>query len=642
MKRFFPVLLQALAVLGLFSILPAQNFQYPYVENFGTANELQLGAPNPAEGTLILPVGTDLYEGNAPNTIFYGLTPPNSSNRPVMVFVHGYASSASVWYEGKDNMYRDVYDDGYRSAFVTLTPNRHMWTNGNMLSNAIDRIKIHYGVNDVVVVGWSKGGVDTDAAIVHFGANAKVSQAFTLSTPHQGTSIAEAANSILLSLVNVIFMQNNDATKSLTRGYMSYFRSITDGNPGNTVGYTTLGGWGNGPLNRLSIPQGLIHLIDGPKSNGGNDGVVPYASSLRPGGRELFAGQRKERGWFGIPYYPGPSETELDHFEVTRGSKVWPFIKAVMEGNLKTAPQETPLDYRIAPTVHSQQQIVASQGSNDQFFLHAADQGFEIRLFGENLPAFLPLVGSQGSFPLAQITQDGNSALYAATELVEAGTLTPGSYRIDLGESDYVATVEMNSSIAAHLTPVFSAGKQTFTAQSPMSFAVGLSGLEGLDDCSVTGTLHRIHGLEFQAVEDAMEVLSFEKMNGQFRAETASNLPAGIYSITVTVTGPGFSRTLVSSVAKTGSIASEAAQQLEIQAYPNPFSDVIQISMDTDKATSLEIYDLQGRNIQSLSITNGQDQLEWNAKANGFSPGMYILELRSQTAILATKRVVMH
>lgn len=644
MKKLFPVYLQVLAIFGLFGFLPAQSFQYPYVENFGTPNEQQLGAPNTSEGTLILPVGTDLYDGNDVNTIYYGHTPSNSSNRPVVVFVHGYASSASVWFDGKDNMYRDVYDDGYRSAFVSLTPNRHIWTNGNMLSVAIDRIKANYGVNKVVLVGWSKGGVDTDAAIVHYGANNKVSQAFTLSSPHQGTSIAEAANSILLSLVNVIFMQNNDATKSITRGYMSFYRSISDGSSNNTVGFTTLGGWGNGPLNRLSIPQVLIHGIDGPRSNGGNDGVVPYASSRRPGGRELFAGQRKEYGWFGIPYYPGPSETELDHFEVTRGSKVWPYIKAVLEGNLKTAPQPTATDYQPNPTTNSRQQVITSQAGSSEFYLHPSDKQFQIRLFGENLPELLPLVHANGTVLLNQVTREGNSALYTSEELLSQGELWSGAYSLDLKGDEYVATVELESDIEAHLTSVFPTGKNLFTDQAPMTFKVGVNGLEDLKGCEVTGTLHRIHGLDFEATEDALEVLSFATNGQEFVAHASSDLPSGIYSITVTVKGQDFSRTLISSVAKTGSAQASTSPEsvLEINAHPNPFTDVLTISLESDQATSMKVYDLHGRTLKSMPLAPGQKEFNWNAKADGFSTGMYILELSSKTGILATRRVVMH
>ncbi|MEL6562632.1 MAG: hypothetical protein AAFQ94_30970 [Bacteroidota bacterium] len=340
--------------------------------------EIYLNAPNFSEGTQIIPVGIDLYDGNEVNTIYYGRTPAGSSSKPVLIFVHGYASNAQVFFKGDDNMYADVYRDGYRSAYVSLTPNDDMWTNGPLLANMIGIIKSHYNNAPIVMIGWSKGGVDIDAALVHFGANNLVEEVFTLSTPHFGTSIAELANSVLLSLVNIIFMQNNDATLSLQRSYMSYFRSITDNNPNNTVPYTTIGGWGNGPLNRLDIPQSILHGIDGPRRDGGNDGVVPYNSSIRPGAKELFDGQKKFYGFLGIPYYDGPNETELDHFEVTRGGKVWPFIKNELNNSNRSAV------FANAATETNPNQFVSSSmqliidPKSDYFIINDDHQNVEI------------------------------------------------------------------------------------------------------------------------------------------------------------------------------------------------------------------------------------------------------------------------
>lgn len=642
MNRLVAICLQAGILLCLSNPLFSQNFQYPYVENFGSAQEYQLGAPNPNEGTQFLPVGIDLYEGNDPNSIYYGMVPPNSSSKPVIVFVHGYASNASVWYSGDDNMYRDVYDDGYRSAFVSLTPNRHIWTNGNMLSNSIDQIRTHYNVNTVVVVGWSKGGVDTDASIVHYGANTKVSEVFTLSTPHQGTSIAEVANSVLLSLVNIIFMQNNDATKSLTRGYISYFRSITDGNANNTVGYTTFGGWGNGPLARLDIPQTLLHAIDGKKKNGGNDGVVPYASSRRPGGRELFSGQRKEYGWFGIPYYPGPSETNLDHFEVTRGSKVWPFIKGVLQGTLRTAPNQTPSDYQLDPVIRSQSQLIASTGTDDIFQISDRDEEVKVMLMGSQLPKVLRAKSVQNGemlpFELVQTSAEGN--VYRST------SLTTGSYRLDLNQ-EYIALIESEGGPTATLEPLFPAGKNLFDDRQAMEFKVMAEGIgsEDLSSLKVHGTLSRINDLELQATDDTPIILPFSWNGETFQASVDSQLPAGVYSISITVEGQGFVRTIVSSVAKVNQTSSTPEDQANlhiVDIYPNPFSEVLTIELDSDTDGMLRVYDLQGRAIQQFSIAAGKaSQVKWNAKASGIASGMYLLEFSNEGGQSVSERVIL-
>ncbi len=636
MKSRIAIPLWALLMLAICQPLTAQ-FSNPTIENFGPPNIEFLGGPDGREGTQVLPVGTDLYEGDDVNTIYYGLTPPNSSNKPVLVFVHGYASSASVWYTGRDNMYKDAYQDGYRTAFVSLTPNRHMWTNGFMLANMIDEITQYYGVSSVKVVAWSKGGVDSDAAIVHFGAGNKVSEAFTLSTPHNGTSIAEAANSILLSLVNIIAMQNNDATKSLTRGYMSYFRSITDGSPNNTTPFTTLGGWGNGPLNRLDIPQALIHGIDGPRANGGNDGVVPYQSSRRPGGRELFDGQRKEYGWFGIPYYPGPAETELDHFEVTRGI-VWPYVRDVFNGTLRMPAPNTPEEFNPNRTVSSQMQLVASAGGANKFSVASE----EVRLY----------VMSADGQPMQVIDANGNEIELEWLEGDAQGQwfrmvdVQAGTYRVE-GEGQFAAMVMEPEGPSVDMEMLYGESGCIFDANDAIRMRVKATGVD-LNSPSVTGTLQRLHDLEFNSVADAPVPVRFSQDGELFIGEAGAHMPAGVYSATVSFNDGDVARTLTATFTKVGDepIMNEVmAPQLEVQAFPNPFTESVRLSADFEghRSAEVRIYDIFGKELRkyTLESTDGQAEWVWEARQEGMSSGLYIVEVTTLDGASVTKKIVL-
>lgn len=627
----------ALAVAMGLRLQVSAQFQNPNIEYFGPPNEMYLAGPNPNEGTQIIPVGIDLYAGNDNNTIHYGLTPPNSSSKPVVVFVHGYASNASVFYTGDDNMYKDVYQDGYRSAYVSLTPDKHIWTNGNMLADIIERICLHYGVNDVVLVGWSKGGVDSDAALVHFGANARVSEVFTLSTPHHGTYLAELANSWLLSLVNIIFMQNNDATRSLTRGYMSYFRSVTDGHPANNTGFTTLGGWGNGPLNRLDIPQGILHLNGGSKASGGNDGVVPYSSSKRPGGSELFGGQYKAYGWFGIPYYPGPSQTKLDHFEVTRGGKVWPFIKGTLNGTLRTAMNPTPPDYDAGTTVSSNGQLVTSAGGNDGFVIEEGAETVAIRLLG-------------GDMELPQIRNaDGQLCLLTPVgeRVWQMEPAPAGKYLIEAKKGEQFAVLV---SVENGPELVLNTPTSLVKAEDALQFEIDLEGLKKdfPQDLEVTGILHRTQLLDLQSAEGASttvdfqpQVLRFRRDGNRFLADAAADLPAGVYSLTVSAQSPEIARTLVSSFAKLGS---EQATDLEpvnmsVGVWPNPFTDRLSIEVEAQGAGEITIYNVLGTAVKSMAFS-GNQVLHWDARVEGAPAGVYIVELRSGDRQV-TKKVIL-
>ncbi|HHG84873.1 MAG TPA: T9SS type A sorting domain-containing protein [Bacteroidetes bacterium] len=625
-------------LFALIALSVSAQFQNPNIENFGPPTEMYLAAPYPAEGTQLIPAGIDLWSGNENNTIHYGLTPPNSSSKPVLVFVHGYGSNATVWFSGRDNMYHDVYQSGYRSVYVSLTPDKHMWTNGAMLATMLTKITQHYGVSKVSVVGWSKGGVDTDAAIVHFGGSSKVSEVFTLSSPHQGTSIAELANSWLLSLVNIIFMQDNDATRSLTRGYMGYFRSLTDNAAGNTVPYTTLGAWGNGPLARLSAPQTIIYGAGGSKASGGNDGVVPYVSSRRPGGRELFSGQRKAYGWFGIPYYPGPSETNLDHYEVTRGL-VWPYIKGVFEGTLRVSGPVAQSNVGANTVVMSRSQMVTSTLGSNTFIIDANAENVLLEIPGESTTAFFIRDEKGVNVELTQL-----EGYVSATRTFLLAKPAAGTYTF-VADAPMVALVEMVNGAEAKLFTGLSNGKTAFTADEEMAFRLEFSDLEaGIPaDMQVTGILHQTSGLDMGAVDAAPIFLKFRRDGARFFAEASAAIPAGIYGLTVNVRSKSLSRTVTTSLAKLGTkSANEPAQGTSIaiaDTWPNPFEGALNLRLDLgeDFTGTLNIYNIYGQLVKQETFVNanGFRELVWEAGA--LPAGIYIVELRNATEKVSRK-----
>src|SRR5262249_42944752 len=154
------------------------------------------------------------------------------------------------------DMYEYAYNYGYRTAFVNLWDANggwfegSMWDNGQMLANQLNTISNFFGVPGVNVVAHSKGGVDTQAALVYYGAAPRVQKILTLSTPHWGTQIADMAHSNPLWWVGAILGQVNNASYVMQTGYMNWFRSVTDNRWENTYAhyYTVAGNdWGPAP-----------------------------------------------------------------------------------------------------------------------------------------------------------------------------------------------------------------------------------------------------------------------------------------------------------------------------------------------------------------------------------------------------------
>ena len=259
--------------------------------------------------------------------IFYGSVPPGGESAPVVVFVHGLGGIAVDWWgqtfignDGDNDMYAIAYERGYRTAFVSLnangerSPGNDMWVNGQTLARQIESIAGHYGVEYVHVVGHSKGGIDAQSAVVHYGADRRVRNIFTLSTPHQGSELADFAftdeGRKLLELANLPF-DIDGAVEVLKTDSMRNFRTQTDAKAATqSVRYFTAAGtdWGR---------PGVVLRLSGPfinSQNGTNDGLVTVASTFLPDvpcASPLFV----------QPYH---------HFNIHMGSNSFPWIDAAI------------------------------------------------------------------------------------------------------------------------------------------------------------------------------------------------------------------------------------------------------------------------------------------------------------------------
>ncbi|CDQ18538.1 triacylglycerol lipase [Halobacillus karajensis] len=221
-----------------------------------------------------------------PGEWYVGDIPSNgSSSKHPILFVHGLNSSSETWYENND-MYETAYQNGYETAFIDLHPGKDMWENGALLKQKIKEIYQHFG-KKIVVVAHSKGGIDTQSALIHYEADPFVERVITLSTPHYGSELADLAYSSWASWLAGTLGSKNDATHSLQTGYMDYFRSVTDQHenvlhtPIFTFGGTEWGSFGS------SLYWGGLYL----QPYGSNDGAVTVNSSRLPYSTEIKVGE---------------------------------------------------------------------------------------------------------------------------------------------------------------------------------------------------------------------------------------------------------------------------------------------------------------------------------------------------------------
>ena len=248
------------------------------------------------------PIGT-------PGQWYLGSTPDDvDPNKSPIVFVHGLNSSAAAWWNDND-MYDTAFANGYETAFIDLYPTQNMWDNGQLLSDKLEEIYNHFG-EKTVVIAHSKGGIDTQAALVHYRAYPYVHTVITLSSPHQGSELADLAYSSWAGWLAGILGSRNAAVYSLQTGYMDQYRELTDSLPDvNRIPFYTFGGTSWGRFGSSLYWGGLYLSLFGP-----NDGAVTVQSSRLPYATEVSVG-------------------DWNHSEIRQGSSTFHYFEPLLYEN---------------------------------------------------------------------------------------------------------------------------------------------------------------------------------------------------------------------------------------------------------------------------------------------------------------------
>ncbi|KFN00977.1 hypothetical protein D0U04_17885 [Bacillus clarus] len=250
-----------------------------------------------------------------PGDWFLGEKPLNyDEKKPPVVFVQGRNGSADSWY-GKtvyhdiNDMYDYAFKAGYQTVFIQLYDaagkgSASQWDNGKLLAQKLEEIYNHFG-KKVNIVAHSKGGVDTQAALVGYGANRFVGNVVTLASPHYGSNLADLSYSWWAGWLASLLGQKDDGTYSLQTGEMAQFRSLIDNNPAVKLNrYYTVAGTSWGPV-FSALSMGGLYLY----SYGSNDGLVNEWSTRLPYGTHLF------------------TDSRFDHDNIRKGSAVFSRIE---------------------------------------------------------------------------------------------------------------------------------------------------------------------------------------------------------------------------------------------------------------------------------------------------------------------------
>ncbi|MGN1401266.1 MAG: esterase/lipase family protein [Bacillus sp. (in: firmicutes)] len=265
-----------------------------------------------------------------PGQWFLGDRPPNlDPAKPPIVFVQGKNGSSTSWYgettyHGLNDMYTKAYEAGYQTVFVQLydaagNGSETQYRNGQLLASMLADISRHFNGKKVNIIAHSKGGPDTQAALIHYGAHQYAGRVITLGSPHRGSELADLAYSWYAGWLGQLLGQNDAGTYSLQVGEMARFRSATDSHTNRSKNkYYTVAGTNRGPA-FSALALGGAYL----GSYGNNDGLVTESSSKLPYGQHLF------------------TDSSIDHDNIRKGSKVFsriePYLRSASISQITSA-----------------------------------------------------------------------------------------------------------------------------------------------------------------------------------------------------------------------------------------------------------------------------------------------------------------
>jgi pimeloyl-ACP methyl ester carboxylesterase len=625
MKRVFQ------SIIGFFVFL---------LLSFGAVAQ-QIQETNLVPPTQMISVAGDILgsgESDAGN-IYYGATPSNlRAGSPVIVFIHGYSSRASTWWDGND-MYNKAFADGYRTAFVSVHPDKNMWVNGQLFNSMLGTITARFGVNKVVVVAHSKGGLDTDAALVHYGATSKVERAITLSSPHYGTPLADLAQSGWVSWLSGVFGQVNDATNSLQTGYASAFRTQTANNSNNAnAKFRTVGGWDYSGV--LWVPGVYLSWNGGGSNTGGNDGVVPYYSSKRPNSITLLSGN-------------GNPTTKVDHSEVHKGQYMWATVKSNLPYSLskvESKPIENEAAFNPTAVIESRVQILSSEKTSRNFMVEEGVTETMLDIHHLNINEEFVIIAPNGEKvnpKVLRVSEKANDLLGGFATTLSIQNPQVGTYSVE-SKSAFVALVTANEGVTLRMTSDLNDNKYVYNVGEKINLNISLLNELGINTqgAKVTGAMTLTSN---DVKSQKAVVLEFKESNGQFTATVNEKLAEGVYSIAIQAENGNFSKSLVTSIAVVDGVLYDVKSDTKnptntnensiesiklMPSFPNPFNahTTINFELKNSSPAVLTIYDAVGRVVETVDLASygiGTHQYTWNVNQNKVKNGLYIVEIRN-------------
>jgi len=485
---------------------------------------------------------------------YHGATPPNVDlSKPVVLFVQGLHNRIdTTWVRADGNGFYDAaYSQGYRTAFVNFQDadvgGGSNWANGQILANTIQKVRAHYGVDKINIVAYSKGGIDTNTALVHYGAAPYVNVVHQVATPNLGSGLADMSYGFFTWWLAAIIGMRDDATYSLQTSYMANFRAQTDSLPANGLTRTYLS-YGTGNDGLFSITWwGQEALLPS-----ASDGAVTVPSAL---------------GYpHGVLSFKNNGTQALSHYTMIDANKTWKYIQpklttasfAGVRAGMTAAGTDL---FAMSPAPESSSSILRGGAVDgrvqDQFELESgigkisldvmtASAGTKVKLLAPSGRVYEPVQSSGAAVEGALFAKAVHNSL-------EIAAPEKGEWKVLLeGENDayfLMANVEggMQASVKANRKVL---NKHSKT----LDLAIDLGGAKG--DLAKSKPAKLTKSTKQGKVQKIADVSLRRDAGGSLLANLAVPSEPGVYNLTFDITGTradgeSFTRTLTYNFAVT-------------------------------------------------------------------------------------------
>lgn len=599
---------------------------------------LWMGAQAQSYSTRTLPTPQNLsplfFGSIVSSKIYYGATPPNASpNKPVLVFVHGFTDLSNSWFLPGNDMYEEVYNNGYNCAFVAMTRGQGMWTNGWYLASMLDDITARYGVNDVVIVAHSNGGKASEVAMFWQGRFNKVNRVITLGTPFFGTELADVAESPFFGWAARAIGLGGGTSTSTTYYMGGQARPLLDNLSNNQPGkFINYGAWGYARFSLLSgLPMTstglLLNTLGSGSSRGGNDGVTPYWSSTRPNGRPQW-----------VPGHGNPV-SRYNHIDVTFSRFVWNDIQPDFTAPLSSLRQNTqqmPSATEVSRSLSSRYQILSSDMEQTTFVVESEQRNLDMTIlhYNDKIQFSVEREVTPGQWESTDINLNDPRLVTpfnaGFTSEVNLAGLKPGRYRL-VGTDQFGAFVSQTKGVELVYNNEHQYG---FDAQPSFSAKIERAEQYDLSQLKMTALITLKNDLQGKAVKEQTFVGTFEvDAAGNATLAPGQHLPVGVYNMVIEAKHPKFQRALITGFVIRDNQKPQARQTTlssMVTVFPNPASEVLHINLETEEVPTVRLYNLQGMQVhQQQSTATGQQQLSINLKALNLIPGTYFVEVQA-------------